>query len=233
MKNVIKLITITAIVAIIGFALVGCGNPSGGGGGSIGDTIILQNKNVTYHSSIPDGDLAAAKAKEDFDYICIDYDNDTFVELSGYIPGATVKIIDSKLSLELGVPKGEVLESPEVALSWFFDSSVTVSDPSAKVAYIPNGEFYTADNAFHLSLIKTDSNTLLEGAMLMYATTNVNISGTVTLNDGWKIVWNASLKSGWNYVLMSDNDITEKTTITATTKLPSSYKWTVYKWWDD
>ena len=229
MKNSIKLIAITAIVVVIGFAMTGCGNPSGGGGGwggSIGDTIILEDKDVTYHSSIPGGDLTAAKAKVDFDYICIDYDDDIFVKLSDYIPGATVKINNSKLSLELGVPKNEVLESPD------FGAGVTVSDPSAKISNIPNGELFTADHTFHLSLIKTDTDTLLEGAMLIYATKNVNIKGTESY-PGWTNVWNVSLKSGWNYILISDNDITEKSTITATTNLPSSYKWTVYKWWED
>ena len=82
--------------------------------------------------------------------------------------------------------------------------------------------FFTADYEYYLALIKTESDDLDEGAMLIYTTKNVNIRGT-EMGSGWKNVWNVSLKSGWNYILFADNfsdgDFTGST-VTATTKLP-------------
>lgn len=223
MKNAIKikLIAIIGIVAIVGFAMAGCGNPSGGGGGgsgSIGDSVNLQNQTVSY-GSLSGAKLTAAKTRTNFGYV-YDWDNDVTVALTTLITGTPrVQINDGKLAIELDEPKSEKLETLTDVIP-AGGASIIPADTKAFQAE----EFFTSDGNYSVYLRKSDT----EFAVLIYADRNGTVTGSSPAGDGWTNIWpSCSFTKGWNFALLKHNEVSKTTTITVTTTLPRGYTWTV------
>ena len=246
MKNALKLIGIIAIAAVIGFCLVSCGddgaggnsggnnsgntggNGGGNGGGNAGNN-ITSGAEVVYDSSIKD--LTEAKGKTDFGYTYY-YDeeenNEEIKPLSEFLDGSpSVKISGGKVTINFGTPKSDYLSTFN---NWLTEYGLTVSPSNAKFFVFNN--LVTADGKYFLGCIKDDNNL----SILFYADKDATISGTASDIDGgkvWTSTFNVSLKKGWNYLIMSDNEETSTATYTSSVTQPSGFKWTVWTVLDD
>jgi len=216
MKNIVKLFGLIVLVAVIGFSMAACKNDDDGDP----EKTISGN---SIASGAPVDIPEAAKSQTDFSYTYNYYyyndDNKPRLEaLSTFIDEpASVKIKDGKVDVQLGKPKSAYLEKLKG------DTAITISPDDAKCFQLTEG-FYTADGNYSLYPKKNKN----EEAMLIYADKNVTIKGTATFNDGggtFTQVIDASLKQGWNFLIMSQSGATTK--ITASTTLPDDFKWTV------
>jgi hypothetical protein len=87
--------------------------------------------------------------------------------------------------------------------------------------------FFTSDLKYALACGKEDENSEV---FLLYLDKDVTAEGTHTFTyEGatYTNKSNASLKKGWNYCIDSYNEATKTWTFTASTTLPSGYKWFV------
>jgi len=214
MKNTIKVLGIIVLAVVIGFSMAACKNDGGTGGGDTGGTIngstITSGAPVDYSAGLPE----EARSQTDFNYIRV---GSSIVPLSTKIdPPASVTITSGKVDIKLGTPKTASLESITADLP----SGVTATPSDAKTFRIYG--FYTSADAgaYCLYIQKGEDG---QGA-LVYANKNVTVTGTGTV-DGDTLVFNVSLKQGWNYSVYSESGST--TTFTASTTLPDGFKWTV------
>jgi len=159
---------------------------------------IVSNAPVDYT-----GASSAARQQTNFSF---------YLDDSGIIPlkdlinePASVTIKNSKVNINLGIPKDLIRISMVI-------SGVIATPNDAKMSINNFGSFYTSDGKYMLSCIKN-----YYPAYLMYADKDVNIKSTGDVS------FDMNLKQGWNYVFGSEYSLT----ITASTTLPSGYKWTV------
>jgi hypothetical protein len=134
-----------------------------------------------------------------------------------YIPGSSVTVSDGKVTIKLGVPVPEELDT---FYEWYGFDYITVTPPNAKITDWYS--FYTSDGKYKLECYKDDDNY----AYLIYADRAVTIKGTVINNN-----FNLNLKAGWNYWIESWNSTNDTLTFSSSTSLPNGYSWKVYKIW--
>jgi len=209
MKNVLKAFGIIALVAVIGFWAVSCGNDDGGGGGN---TTIESGAEVIYYSNITN--LAEAKSATNFGFGQNMYSYNNGIEpLSNFLDGSTsVTVNNGKITIILGTPKSVYLQNFRIG------EGATVNPSNAKGFVL--SYFLTSDGKYTLVCGKEDGSVL---AHLYYFDRDVTAKGTVTNeNTGETTTINYSLKKGWQYFTSSENDIG-----TPFTELPSGFKWIV------
>ena len=215
MKNTIKLLGIIALAAVIGFSFAACNNSTNGDGGTTigGTTVFQEGISVRFDSSVPTDERTG------FNKLFTKYGNmETTGTLNSKISGSpNVEIQNGKLIMELGlvIPEG----------TDFIGATVVPSD----VKFFQIGEFYTDDEQYFMTLLKNYGGAVWEAAALIYVDKNATMSGSIPTGEGWTLTFSGSLKTGWNYMLFTENENTKKATVKATQKLPSGYKWTVFK----
>jgi hypothetical protein len=232
MKNVFKFLAI-ALVAVIGFSFVTCGDSeegnSGGNSGSLGATLTISNAQVYTREYIyeigKDVYTQFNGTVTGLNYVgVIDYDGYEGVKIlpiTDVIDGAkTITIIDGKLSISIGTPKASVMTSVELFKTEY--PSLTVSPIDAKF-YVLAG-ITDSDVRQYIS----SSNEII----YMYVDSNVKISGTHVQHDErddytTTYVYAMDLKTGWNTVITTvtrENDYTEDLMI-KTGKPTGDEKW--------
>jgi hypothetical protein len=180
--------------------------PPASGGGS--------NTIFTYTGPV---DTTITPSSNDFSYVNYqDNVTPTPTPLSTYLNSpASVKISGSNVTLNLGVPK---TLTP-------FDDNELMNPKDAKGWGV--GDIVTSDGKYKLVCMK-DGNRA--GASLFYLDRDLTVKGTI---DGlgesasWKYIYNVSAKAGWNYHILSLDESAKTYTNTASTTLPSGFKWTV------
>jgi len=210
MKKFFKLIGIIALVAVIGFWVVSCGNDDGGGGGNT----IASGAEVVYDSNITN--LAEAKSATNFGFGSNMY-NYMIEPLSNFLDGSSsVTVNDSKITIILGTPKSVYLQNANSG------EGVTVNPSNAKYFQFPLPCFFTSDEKYALASAKEDRSA---GAYLQYIDRDVTVKGTITDEETGKTTTiNYSLKKGWQYII-SENNIG-----TPSNELPSGFKWIVLEY---
>jgi hypothetical protein len=169
-------------------------------------------------------DVDAAKKATDFSYVTTgwDYEKNKYIteSLSNYIPGSSVTVSGGKVTINLGVPKSG---GWWMDFSYLIEDGITVTPSDAKAIGDDDASMLnTHDSKYALICMKDENNI----AVLVYVDRDVTIKGTHT-DYSYTETWNVSLKKGWNYMVWSDNEATKTSTITATTTLPSGFKWYV------
>jgi predicted small secreted protein len=202
MKKTIKVLGITALVAVIGFAFAACSNSTGGGDDHdvMGATLRLYNKPVTVDPS------ASACTATNFGYY---YDHGEKQPLGNAISGTPTATIAGGMSKTLTVS----LDAPKPAAlvliaENFLSPGFTVTPSDAK--YWSVRDFWESTQFYYLELTSGGSGY----AELFYVDKDV----TITVHGF--APQTVTLQAGWNYWL-SDGP-------TATRTLPNGYNWTLY-----
>jgi hypothetical protein len=228
MKNALKLFGIIAIVAVIGFWAVSCGDNGNGRGNTGGDAIegnnITSGAEVVYDATIGNLD----KEKIDFSFYFYNINDRTYLilPLSNCLdgsPSVKLSLSENKVSINLGTPKSDYLEDFN---DYFrFGSGITLNTNNVKI-FIMLG-FYTSDDKYCLGCMKDEKNS----AMLLYADKDVTVNGKETHigNGVSNTIFNASIKKGWNYLIHSyeETELEYTVTYTSSTTQPSGFKWIV------
>ena len=232
MKNTLKMFGIIAIVAVIGFWSVSCGDDDGGGGNAISGNTITSGEEVVYGSSIKD--VAEAKNVTDFGFMYYwDEKNDTekLKPLSYFLDGSpSITINNNKVTIILGTPKSAYLKNISELIDENDDKhSITINKdmvtPNNAKFFFDLSDFSTADGKYFCICLKDDNNFVY----ICYVDRNVTIKGSYTEDYyGTILNYNCSLKKGWNYIVMSFNETKDTVTYTSSTTQPNGYKWTVY-----
>jgi len=227
MKNTLKMFGIIAIVAVIGFWSVSCGDDDGGGGNTISGNNITSGAEVVYDSSIKN----ITEAKNVIDYCFSLYSSDVGVEpLSKFLDGSpSVTVNNNKVTINLGIPKSAYLDT--IIDLWGGEIEGVTLNPINANVFQPWG-FYSSDGKYFLYCQIDDNNDV----QLVYVDRNVTIKGSFTETESdysYTYIYNVSLKKGWNYIIMSrsynETTNTEKMTATSSTTQPSGLKWIVYE----
>jgi hypothetical protein len=222
MKNLFKVfeamrsIAIIAIVAVIGFWAISCGDNDGGGGGgnAISGNTIVTGTDVEYDSSIEN--IAEAKNITDFNLYDVNNVGLGIKPLNYFLDGSpSITVENNKVKIILGTPKSDFLINiSELPVN----PDITVNPSNVKA--FGGGSFFTSDRKYVLVCMNDDNDI----AQLSYFDKDVTIKGTSydeAKNKTYNINW--SLKKGWNYITNTDSYTT----------LPSGYKWTVVDvYWD-
>jgi hypothetical protein len=238
MKNLYKLLGITALALAIVFSFAACSNPAsngGEGGESSGNGGDITNGTIAKGVQVKTFDITSqtiggnSTYTGNFTKIVTGYDNNNtqIIELlSGYVPGSSIKVTNGKLDMTLGVPEAQYLVNPA---SIFITQGITISPSGAKVYGL--GYSASSDETYMLGCFGKIDPAENEEAHLIYSDTDVNITGgngsggqTVTYN-------NFSLKKGWNYVMVlyydSSNGNFSDIIYSSSQKLPSGYNWVI------
>jgi len=212
MKNMVKLFGVIALVAVIGFSMAACKNDDDGDPeGTINGSSIASGAPVT----IPE----EAKSQTDFSYLSYEGGGGMIKPLNTIInEPASVKITNGKIDINLGTPKSESLDSIS---EWAEATGLTINPNDAKT-FFGGQRFCTSDGSYLLVCIKGNSGF----ALLVYADKDVTIKGKATTGNGFIDDYDASLKKGWNYLIMTWIKSTGYKYTSAAT-LPDGFKWTV------
>jgi hypothetical protein len=180
-----------------------------------GATVTYDPKYIT--------NMTEAKAQIDFSYFP-DYDVETgeyiVRPLSYFLNGSSsLKISGGKVTINLGVPKSENFGNMS-----YYEDDITVIPNDAKffVVGIDEAVFLTFNGKYALGCMKDEENF----APFIYSDKDVTMEGTGT-DWGYTTRWYVSLKKGWNYLIASFDEATNTATYTASTTLPSGFKWFV------
>ena len=154
--------------------------------------------------------------------------------LDYYLDGTNnqVKISGGKLILKLDKPKTNYLLPidnfvHEIGVTTVSDT-ITISDTSTKYFLISGFE----DNSYTYYLDYYYETTDLDSAVfLIYVDNDVTINGSGTFNEGggnWTTTYNnVELKTGWNYLIATEEEITNDITTYTSKKPNNNYKWVV------
>jgi hypothetical protein len=163
--------------------------------------------------------MTEARTKTNFSFI------DDGEPINPIIPGSSITVSSSsnEVTIKLGIPKTDYLET---LVSDDFGGGITVSPSDAKIFFIDvecdDMLFCTQDASYYLVCFKDENNV----AILIYTDRNVTFNGTNS-DSGDTYKWNVSLKTGWNYLILSLS-IDGKTIIyTSSVNQPSDFNWTV------
>jgi len=223
MKNVIKILEITVMMAAILFAMAACSDSGSGGG-----------ENITLPPA-GDGSISFASAKTYDVYLYSNWNTlyggplITFTSVAAHDAAYIYEITDNpeewevkidgiprKLYLKLGTPKASVLDYASIE----FPSSFTCTS-GLKIFH--NSLFNDGSG----NSISWDKQNPEAEVSFCYANMDGTISGSVSYPGGSFLV-NMALKQGWNTVINTWNGTTE-TLVTGTPD--SSFKWILWSYW--
>ncbi|WP_461256300.1 InlB B-repeat-containing protein [Treponema sp. R80B11-R83G3] len=231
MKNVFRFLGVIALVAVIGFSIVACGDGGGGGGDNpvtgggtvyFGTTLTITNEQV--YTMNDQGNTVTYTP----------YTGNLTLEPDTSDISGTATITNGKLSFSIGTP--DELYAWDVFLQSFFSlySNVTTTDASVK-SNMHNG-FY--DDQYTLNKEKTtrvnNTSGILEHVFYIYVDKDVTVKGTGKTTSIYGInmtTTNVSLalRTGWNAVYQkmtatySSNSISETQTMSLGN--PSGINW--------
>ncbi len=135
-----------------------------------------------------------------YEIVSGNYTNDGFTL---YLP----ETIDVKyLRVFSDIPKGVKMSDPNTKLG-----ALSVLGYKSNIA-LGNFEYEKETQSLHVE------------AEFIYADRDVTVTGSSIYEEGYKVVWNAALKKGWNIVY----DIYTATEVTYTTSDPGGLKWYFY-----
>jgi len=234
MKNTIRFLSIIAIIAVFGLAVIGCndggdnnnGNNGSSGNGALGSTLVITNQQVyeAYsNTSIYTGYTGS----------------DTLDSSENY--GGTGAITKGKLNFTLGTPTDTFLttfDAHELATAKWKDSNpfvgydVTVSNPQTKGLSI--GVFTTGASELRKYNYNDSGNFHSETYVCyIYVDNDVTITGKGT-TDTWgnNKDFSLKLKTGWNVVNGTSTYNSNLNTYSVSLGDSSSGKWFLdyYSW---
>jgi hypothetical protein len=219
-------------VIIIAFAPAACNTDggNGGGGGSSGDVNGIK---------ITEPVTGAPEDETDFSFI-------RGRHITYYIPDSSVTVSGKNVSMNLGVPKSEYLETvSKLSLDYMSGGTgviivnptnptypivtddVTISPNDAKIFTIESFRTYDYSEGSNYSAgLLYCSKDYYNNAYLIYSNKDVTIKGTYTVTYSSTSVstikYDISLKAGWNYLYQTDDG-----TSTSSTSIPAYFKWRV------
>jgi len=203
---------------------------SGGGGGSLGNTLMITNAQV--YSVEWDDDYTTPQFNlftdtvPDLNYIYSYSNDDNYLKpLSELIDGnPSVTLKNGKLNITIGKPKNSSLLDLDTSN---MPAGVTVSTTNVKQFMI--GSISTRDSDYSVMQGKIDGD-LESSVQYIYVNKDVNITGKYTYTgDDYTVIVNyvMYLKTGWNPVIMTVNqtvgNTSERTIKTGTP--PADYHW--------
>jgi len=201
LKTIFRIVGFIAIVAVIGLSMIACGEPGGGGGGSITNGDIAKDAPVNVGTINTSTEIVFDKCGSS------SYpDPDHIYTITDKVPGTSITVKNGKLNMKLGTPISSALQS------YTSGSGLTVNPPDAQV-YVDFtvGPFWSSDGKYMLYCGGPNNSQ----AAPIYVNKDATASGTMETNT-----INMSLKTGWNYMIF-------ESTITASQTLPSGYSWKI------
>ena len=225
-----KFLILGILVLVFGMMLVMCDDDSdsSGGGGSSGGT-------VEYYPA----DMADRPTDFSFAYVPppnsqhVQYPEYSIRPLSDLINGsASITISGDKVNVNLGTPKDGYLYDD--TLDDEVEEGIVVNPRGVKGWGFE--AFCTSDVKYGLICVKKGTGSYYDRggiAGLFYADRDLTAKGTYTYesSDGGRhiqtVIYNVSLKKGWNYFIESEDKEAKTTTYTSSASFPSGFTWLV------
>jgi hypothetical protein len=233
--------------------LASCGGKAGGDdtedgtgiqtGNGITNGVIAQGLQVKYcDNSLDDFSFTSASLPnytetKDFGYTEID----GAVALTDYIADISVKIINGKLNMTLGVPKDYNFNFRKNYQGLSIMKGLrgpynTVTPSDVNLVCLAEGDLVDITGNYSLWCIKrltyTAEGEEVEIAYLIYADKDVTIKGSYSgdYGDGYTNIYDCSFKKGWNYLIIK-SDSGHTSNFTSSQTLPSGYYWILFGDW--
>ena len=195
MKKALKLLAVTALAAVIGLSMAGCGDPPDDTGedGSLGDTLTITNAQVY----ALDGDKPGSPFNgtvADLKYALIGTPNPLLTNVINGAPSVT--LTNGKLNITLGTPKTSELSSLDFLAGPV--QGITVSSSGAKIFRFSGFTTSTEWNG-GTTVNQRSANGSVD---YWYCDKDVNVTGKVSSQDVAMY-----LKAGWNSVISTQTSI--------------------------
>ena len=194
-----------------------------GGKGTITDgfgKIIVLEMPVTYDPYI--SNMSGAKAAANFSYFCSEIVGYVVTSAKTFpineeINGASVIVNAGKVTISLGKP---IFLNAYFSFFFFdYDKQSNIKVTPSNADYYCHFPFFTKDGKYAIVCENGNDYTLL-----VYADRDVTLTGTHIPDPANTYNVNASLKTGWNYLIFD----TSVLTVTASTTQPAGFGWTVF-----
>jgi hypothetical protein len=208
MKNIFKVLGFIALVAVVGFSFITCGDGGSSDNGFIGSTLIINNAQVY------SADFSLESRWYEFNlfnetvtglnYIFVDSDSPTGE--SGYFPldelingTKTVTLENGKFSINIGTPKPSALI--RLSILKMIYPNLTISPNDAK--HLAINYFYDSNNIGSRKSIGLGE--YLREINYIYVDKNVTVNGTGVDFQGTTHNFSLDLKTGWNSFIVTYN----------------------------
>jgi len=203
MKKALKLLAVTALAAVIGLSMAGCGDPPDDTGedGSLGDTLTITNAQVY----ALDGDKPGSPFNgtvADLKYALIGTPNPLLTNVINGAPSVT--LTNGKLNITLGTPKTSELSSLDFLAGPV--QGITVSSSGAKIFRFSGFTTSTEWNG-GTTVNQRSANGSVD---YWYCDKDVNVTGKALFTNNGQtrtIDYAVYFKAGWNSIISTQTSL--------------------------